>query len=544
MSSAKETLNKEDLTWMGNFGFLLKFDEDFLFELGVNAESCLYTNRRMCAVHIRQLMEAFLNSVADKFEISLSDASEGMDVKLKDIQIKITDYFSTYHDDYYVNNVFPRFPGVVSTSPGLWRTSDRVKCPAGEGTDTQGNALVDSKNPTLFVWNMIRKIGNAGAHPNPQNPDWLKEEYLTIALKELRNRISRYYHHLNRKPVPDLETTPLKRCYGTGQVVFSDTAKREFTKSGILPKYTEEVCVSSALLMRNSNYQYERGRYAIVRLFEKEDDVPMKFFLLQSQRAYMIIQNNGGIPGIPEFSVLADLRMAQDTYVTAYMFNSKPRPLNWKSLDEAGVYNSVESLRKLFADTMIILQRLCDMRIYHRTFTHESIRLEIHPKIGCSAKEKACSVSVIGLETCKLFEDSGGRTVLPYAEEQITDKHRPDYDNLKQYNGKAWNAGTSETEYRREVFRRAGCVFLNVLAPEHLKRSFIGDRPAQREEILSSGNDIWDRITDENAEREKVARLIEELENLRDGKWTDAQLLSAWASDERQEETQDAGCHE
>ena len=151
---------------------------------------------------------------------------------------------------------------------------------------------------------------------------------------------------------------------------------------------------------------------------------------------------------------------------------------------------------------------------------------------------------MIGLETCKLFEDSGGRTVLPYAEEQITDKHRPDYDNLKQYNGKAWNAGTSETEYRREVFRRAGCVFLNVLAPEHLKRSFIGDRPAQREEILSSGNDIWDRITDENAEREKVARLIEELENLRDGKWTDAQLLSAWASDERQEETQDAGCHE
>ena len=154
---------------------------------------------------------------------------------------------------------------------------------------------------------------------------------------------------------------------------------------------------------------------------------------------------------------------------------------------------------------------MCEMHIYHRTFTHHSVLLE-----KCGNGEFL--VDIIDLETCKIFEEDS-LTIIGYANAEISQydgSYRPGKKNLKQYNGRTWDAGTSEDEYGRIVRERVADVCMNILCPEHLEDYYDAEQPATMEEVLDERNSyLWENPVGDNnhSQIEKIVNLFVKLKN-------------------------------
>lgn len=502
---------------LGNFGFLLEFEgQDFLYELGQQAESYLYINKRISAVFIRQLTEAFFDTVIQDFSIEVKHYKYGSIEKknhehnqlvttnmpeVKDKQIAIGTYFKSCLDAFYRDKVFPAFPGKAGGD-------GRVSCPDGEGDK------YDSTKKTLYVWDFIRRLGNVGSHGvlTENNLKWLEEKYITTALKEICNRMSQYFFHRYSKN-KSYTYKPGKNCYGSRQTFFA-FEEQSFTKEiGILPNFKEQRCltvVPEPIFGNEKHFYNHRGKYAIVRAYTRTEDDDLKNFLLQSQRANLIIQEHGGIPEIPEYMVLADLRFDQDYYVVSYLFNTDPLELNYENLIDCGAYDDIHQLISLFLHILSCVSRMCEMHIYHRTFTHHSVLLE-------RGNNEEFFVDIIDLETCKIFEDDS-LTIVSYANAEVLENdgsYRPGKGNLKQYNRTKWDVSTLEEEYELIVRERAADVCMNILCPSHLEAYYDDERPATIEEVLDVDNSyLWDNPAGNNRDLIKdITNLFVELKN-------------------------------
>lgn len=492
---------------LGNFGFLLDYHQLFLFELGQQAESYLYTNLRLSAMYIRQLTEAFFDTVIDDFSITpIASAWDGSQrvPTIVNKQVAICDFFrkEKYTDSYYRDHVFPTFPGI----PGDART--RVRCPRGEGDNSYDDkTLVDPSRETIFIWDAIRRIGNAGSHAvlSTSNQLWLEASYVEMAVKELCVRMGHYFYktHNPNHRYQLHSYQPDHTCYGTRQILYGLERARHYGKNGILPAYREHLCVSVApeptfpeRTGGDRQFQNRRNRFALVRSYERTEDTTDKAldrFLIQSQRVYLRMQQHGGIAGLPDFSVLADLRAEQGRYVSAYMFDAEPKRLDYGLLKDLGFYRDISKLARLFCGILTPLEWMCGLGIFHRTFTHQSVRLLEQPN-------GAVIPYIIDFETCKIFGETAQGTVYYYAVAQgfaaEDGKYHPQQEELQQYNGPVWNEETSQEEYRKEVLRRMAGVFLNILCPEHIENGGAFSHTATREEIFN-GNWIDDELHDE-----------------------------------------------
>lgn len=494
----EDTIRNDEL---GNFGFLLDYKQDFLFELGQQAESYLHTNLRLSAVFIRQLTEAFYDTVIDDFNLKVQPKTQDgrpREPTIVDKEKAVCLHFSTYVDSYYRDHVFPTFPGRLGDEQA------RVKCPPSEGDNHLSGKLVDPAKKTLFVWNAIRRVGNAGSHAvlTDANQKWLEAPYVEAALKELCNRMSRYFFKKhNPSNIYHLRTYhPSYTCYGTGQILYGYDSAQAYAKNGILPAYTEHLCVSVVPEpdpSGNGQFQNRRNRFALVRSYKRdngESDAELDHFLIQSQRVYLKMQQHGSISGIPAFSVLADLRAKQDRYVSAYIFDAKPVCIDFNTLEDFGIYRDVPSLISLFLGILAPLEKMCELDIYHRTLTHQSIRLLQGPG-------EIVVPYIIDFETCKLFDSDAKPTVYRYATAEITGmedgKYRPHRENLRQYNGPEWNEHTTPKEYRKEVLRRMSGIFMNILCPEHLMCGENFTHPATKDDLLNGENWIADKLYNE-----------------------------------------------
>lgn len=502
---------------LGNFGFLLNYKQDFLFDLGQQAESYLYTNLRLSAVYIRQLTEAFYDTVINDFTPALKVQSGPWDEPtIADRQKAICSFFSRYQDSYYREHVFPVFPGRLGDEQA------RVRCPTGEGDNyfsKENHNLVDPDRKTIFVWDAIRKVGNAGSHAvlTASNQKWLEAPYVETALKELCNRMNHYFYKKhNPSKIYNLHAyQPSYTCYGTGQILYGIGTAQKHPQNGILPAYAEHLCVSVVPEPgENGRFQNRRNRFALVRSYERdseESDTELDRFLIQSQRVYLKLQRHGSVPGIPDFSVLADLRARQERYVSAYIFNARPVCMDYNTLERSGVYRDVRGLVSLFLGILAPLEKMCELGIYHRTLTHQSIRLLHMP-------DETTVPYIVDFETCKLFDEETKETVYRFANAETAEvedgKYRPYRENLQQYNGSGWDEHTTPEEYRKEVLRRMAGIFMNILCPAHLDDVSSDEtftRPATKDEIFGDYNWIGDELLRNGALRSGVETLADTL---------------------------------
>ena len=468
---------------LGNFGFLLDYGKDFLYELGQQAESCVYTNPRLCAVFIRQLMEAFFDLVMDELGIEDRTAAKRAERAGDQGIIYSTAETRQYSITAYVNSkktlrdyqtVFPPYPG---------DSEDRIPVPSGKDDDQKGDE---------HVWNAIRKLGNIGSHGVllPENRAWLEEKYLLRALRELCERIGRYCFIRKGSAFQPVKFSEDQIGYGSRQLLFPSSGAELEARAGsrILPKSWEQVCdVVVPLVSQETGYDNAVAGYALVRRFQKSKI--FENYLQQSQRAYLVIENNGGIAGLPDYSVLADLRASESGYyVVSYRFHTKPYELCTDTLSKVNWYRDRKTLLGLMVQLTRPLEEMCRLNIYHRTFSHRCVRLE-------QRSNGTVAANIIGLESCKLNE---GLTIISQVKESRKQEAYPgEKGDLPQYdygNGH-WQEDYTAEEYRRTVLARLSGVCLNLLCPWHFDNWAECDRPATADEILSPENEyLWSYI--------------------------------------------------
>ncbi len=468
---------------LGNFGFLLDFNQDFLFEFAQLAESNLYVNKRLCAVYIRQLTESFFDTVIDRegIEIERKSLTDGMDnmASISDKQKAIDRYYNdrNVRRPAYGKRAFPRYPGSSRTA------YSRLECPEGEGDNRVAGSLVDPEKKTLYVWDFIRRLGNAGSHAvlSVDNKRWLEEKYMIAALEQLCFRMGTYFygvHNEDNKAVYRLE-----RCSLASRMVFypkEDGRMISVQSQGILPGYVEKkyYTVMPKSYTREGKLYWENyiNKYFIIRRYEIRGENSVRDYLLQSQKAYLILQQTGNLEGIASYAVLADLRNSANYYVTSYEFDTEPLELSAETLRTCGVYDSPARLMGLCLRLIKVMMNLSANHIYHRNFTHNSIKL-------CRLGQGEFELKIIDFELVKLYEkeeDFSQATVYKYVNEQTQLMNE---SNIRQYGAVEWDEHTEEWEYEREQKRRTAMILCNLLCPAHFDNSRSYKVPASWEEI-------------------------------------------------------------
>lgn len=498
MKNAQEIKNVN----LGNFGFLLDFGQDFLFELAQLAESNLYVNKRLCAVYIRQLCESFFDFVINDEKINVKNEQQYNTIFIK--YKAIYDYYqkSQFRPLKYGKKAFPAFPAKNKIN------IDRFPCPEGQGDD-------DDKK-TLYVWSFIRKIGNAASHAADTeiSKSWLDEKHLKVALEQLYIRIGYYFYGKNNK-VNNMKFE-VDNCSLTSRSIFYPIIQEEtltVKQRKLLPGYIEKKYWSVIPIQKLKNDE-EQGvewknyinKYFIIRKYKinnNDNDNTIRDYLLQSQRAYLLLQKNERLEGLANYHVLADLRNKADYYVASYEFENKPQDLNINSykicglLDDRGVKLLV--LCKQFIKVML---NLTNNRIYHRILTHKSIKV-------CVLDNGDFKLKIIDFELVKLFEKTDEitehLTVAEYANElskilgenENQTSNNNFYKNLRQYKIKQWSDSTTEDEYKRQQRIRVGEILCNILCPKHFNDEENYDDIATYDEIRNSNNVLAKNISQE-----------------------------------------------
>lgn len=496
---------------LGNFGFLLDFNQDFLFEFAQLAESNLYVNKRLCAVYIRQLTESFFDAVIDreKIEIDKKSLSDGVDriASIHDKQRAIGEYFhdSRYRRPKYGKKAFPKYPGSDNIK------YSRLECPQGEGDNRRNRVLVDPSRKTLYVWDFIRRLGNAGAHAvlTDDNKRWLQEKYIIAALEQLCFRMSSYFYGADNKEnkvTYNLE----KYSLASREIYYPEKGSKTVVvkQQGILPSYLEKkyYTVMPKPDMRGGKVFWKNyiNKYSIIRRYEITANDSVRDYLLQSQKAYLILQQTGNLEGIAPYAVLADLRNSTDYYVTSYEFDSEPYDLCIETLRECGILTHRSKLLILQQKFIEIMINLSKNHIYQRNLTHNSIKI-------CKVDDGNFEIKMIDFELVKLYEpknDIAQATVFMFANEQNQRmkesaelaKYDP-YGNIRQYGSVEWDENTTELEYQKEQRRRAGMILCNMLCPNHFDSSKSFHTIASLEEICEQENIILTIIDREILEK-------------------------------------------
>ncbi len=489
--------NKLRMSDLGNFGFLKDFGKDYLFDLAQLAEGNLYVNTRLCSVYLRLLMEGFFDQVLSDLNIRVNNngsSNSNLTISQKMYAIiKFSNGYEAFKSRKFMKTIFP----------DINEKSGRFPCPLGAGDDfdLQRQCLID-KN-TIYVWNLIRHIGNAAAHSElkSNNNQWLQDKYIKIAVKEICNRMYIYFQNLNHRPCNENDShfNDDKQAYATRQILYNlhEDLPIVHPKNGNLPEYSELLCVSN--VFQPSKYrnllEVYRNRYYLVRRFTVEPNEDITTYLLHGQKAYLIIQQCGHSEGLAPFNVLADLRSAVKRriplqqkqsgtdvpyYVASYEFDDKPEKLNKDVLLRMGIYDNRTVLLDFLLQLATVFLNMELAQVYHRCLTHESIRI-------CFQGSNRFQAKIIDLELCKIFYEEDLGTVCVQAN-QTTVEFKKLSGNLKQYNGREWLNNTPEIDYKKEVVRRLGCIFANILCPDHLEEGKDYEHAANRNEILNYTN--------------------------------------------------------
>ncbi len=487
------TINNNKL---GNFGFLLDFNQDYLFEFAQLAESNLYMNKRLCATYIRQLTESFFDTIIDYEEITLEDGNNSdIDNRvpgIKEKEIAIIRYFNdkNVRRPEYGKKAFPDYPGSESVK------DSRLACPEGEGKNKIGNKLVDPTKSTIFVWDFIRVLGNAGSHAalSEKNAKWLEEKYLIVALEQICNRMRIYFYGRDNKESRAVYS-PENSTLSSREILYArdDVTIRRIPEYDILPGYTEQqyFSVMPKIYNQNNGVKWENfiNKYTIVRKYKMDKQTNARDYLLQSQKAYLLLQQHGSLDGIAPYRVLADLRNSADYYVTSYEFENEPMDLNEETMSTCGLSENIKKLILLQKSLLGTINNLEKFRIYHRNLTHESIKI-------CYTADRCCQIKLIDFEVVKLFdvEDDVGETVLPYA---LADSKRVssqiDKENaLRDYSTNYQvNSGLTENDYKNRHKERVSVILKNTLCPRYFRNGYSLNSVTSLEDVISCDNSFF-----------------------------------------------------
>ena len=467
---------------LGNFGFLKdsRIGMDYLYDLSQLVEGNMYINPRLCAMYLRLLLEGFLDQVLEDYGIDTTNRENAHR------EIPMTNKLTRIVEDCNPSPKFvPAHKSLNKVFPAFTDSSVRLSCPLGRGDNKCGN----DRN-TTYCWYLVMHVGNAAAHPKviPENYEWLKEEYIEQAIQVICNRMYIYFRekeHLDWKPNHFRKTN---FSFATRQIIYNlpkDVSSVVcYEKNGNIPAFEE--CLCRSVIPINKGKSCITNKLYLVRKFVVESKTDIRTYLLHSQRAYILLQQNGRANGLAPFHVLAGLgsrpiEEEQKTatfssyYVVSYEFDSEPQKIKKNLLEEMGVYSDTSKLKDLFHQIAITLNDMCEAKVYHRCLTHESVRILPY-------ENGRFVVRLIDLELCKLF-DEGDETVLLHARQAVTNYEQLN-GCLRQYNGKIWDETTSEEEYEKEVIRRLGCLFANILCPNHLVQDSDYEQSATNEEIV------------------------------------------------------------
>ncbi len=522
---------------LGNFGFLLDYKEDHLFELAQLAESNMYINQRLCATYIRQLIEHFFYTVMEIEGIAMPEKKESEYMpRLFDIQLELVKYFNNTQEyrPKYKRKVFPMMPGTQEAE------LNRLQCPEGEGDDRykSDHKLVDPDKSTLYVWNYLRKLGNAGSHGSPgsENSKWLDEKYIVPALEQLYMRMRWYFVEENNEDPSFIPAYDVRKAVLTSREMYypvENSAQRVVEKEahGILPGYVESeyytVMPKVKKDIKGEIWDNYVNKYSIIRRYKIDDnsDGNTRNFFLQSQKAYLKLQELGRLSGVASYSVIVDLRNSSHYYVASYQFDS--RPLNvGEDVLLGEIFLDEDRMVQFIMQYISIVIELCKSRVYHRNMTHRSIKL-------CKEDEKY-NIKLMDFEFVKLFDDKdvGGKeeTVFLYANEalKVTKKESNEtelVENEKQYGRKVWRDDTSELEYQKHISMRTGMIISNFLCPRHFDDRYDFEEVAQRNEILSDNNSLYHSG---NISKEKVELIYDIIQKLITGE--DSSLKNVYSA--------------
>lgn len=433
----RQVMQNEEL---GNFGFLLEYENcDFLFELAELAESSYYVNKRMCTVFIRQLMEAFLDTVIDDHAINV-----GYQPTIKNKEDAIIDYCQNTrnNEDNILKQIFPMRTDRTPIT--------RITCPYHQGDKLEN----DENNNKIYIWDFVRLLGNKGSHTkiDRTSKEWLKERYLAAALRELCVRMKSYFadkYLLNDKETFLEDKIPT----GSRETLFPVPGNKAIKNHGgnQLPKYTEALCSSVTPMMvgRGHNLKWENyvSRYYLVRRFDMQNvtyNTNLGNFLVHAQKAYMLLQGTKARQWLADYEVLADLRDKSSNYVSSYGFETIPL-----SLPEAIAHGiSPRNFYTIIRDFLQAVESLCEEHIYLRILSPDSIRL-------CKNQSQEFSLRLIDLETCKLFDNIGqdGRTIYKAVKEAD-----PSLEEISE--------DADENEYYTWMCKRSGKILVHLLELE------------------------------------------------------------------------------
>lgn len=515
-----------------NFSFLLNFNKKLLFELSNMAESNLYINTKLSAIFVRQLAEAFLEDIISDYNgMRLND-------EINDDKNSNNDAFDKVGVLYYTTRI-RRFSAQNEKNPkvNLKKIDDlfpkdfcsddaTIELPPGtmsniiaqlKNRDNRDDNRIEyiRRNNRDYQWDYVRHLGNAASHVKQveANTAWLQPQYVESALKFLYKAMREYYDKNGySKNIPYDDKS---KSYTSGEIFYikNKPIKKEKTEDNVLPIFNEELyysLVPANTIEENSEKIYRVNKYYIIRNYDIRDNDFIRF-LRHSQKAYLHLQSDAFTDQLARYNVLSNSDTNNGYYVVSYEFDSEPMELSRATFKELEIYKSKEKLFHLFIQMVSGLYEMVQAHVYHRNLTHKSFRL---CKVG---SKNRCKAYIIDMELVKIVQDDQTVMELVKRQREIDKQLIPFKDNLRQYVGPSIEELGDEAAYEREVIRRLGGIFANILCPEHLdpvSKKNTYSMPATREEITTGSCSVkLNKIINEVAFG-YLLTLIENMQNL------------------------------
>ncbi len=408
---SEDNMNKKNIpnSKLGNFGFLLDFEQDILFQFAQLAESNLYTNKRMCAIFIRQLVECFYDEILKK-ESSNTEGNRWIEEYKEQYERnngKGEYFFSTiagkekllieYFNDpdwkesrKFGKNIFQKANGSKHSDIDF---PFQVPAP-GKNTD---------KEIMMDVWPFLRKLGNEGSHPKAiPGHGWLQERFLVIALRQIHCRLKKYFYTIKKVTEDIGQYSQEKVSRASNVILYADASQEEkhYDYGGEIPPYTENRYYTIVPQIKGKRWINHIEQYVISRKYHITDKAIEQKFVLHGQSIYMLLRQHRKLDGIAKYSVLTDLRNGEDYYITAYAFPDEPNDIRLEDMIKKGAITCREDLIFFIRDIMRIIASMCEVRVYHRSISSKSIKWCVN-----NNPEHKFDIYIIDLEVCKSYDN-------------------------------------------------------------------------------------------------------------------------------------------
>ena len=452
---------------LGNFGFLLDFEQDILFQFAQLAESNLYTNKRMCAIFIRQLLECFFDEILKKESSKIEGNRWIEEYKKNNSDDKGMYFFSTIAGKEkllieYFND--PDWKESRKFGKDIFQKANGSKYPNTEFPfQVPAPGVKEYKNSNdhvimMDVWPFLRKLGNEGSHPKAiPGQGWLHERFLIIALQQIHRRLRKYFFTLKKVTDDVGEYRQEKVSRASKVILYADTSQEEknYNYGGEIPPYTENRYFTIVPQIKGKRWINHIEQYVISRKYHIIDKAIEQNFVLHGQSIYMLLRQHRRLDGIAKYSVLTDLRNGEDYYITAYAFPDEPNDLSLKDMIQKEVITCREDFIFFIREIMRIIASMCEARVYHRSISSKSIKWCIN-----SYSKHKFDIYIIDLEVCKTYDDVLEINATQYiAANQINKIHgilvKTDFSNQ-----------TDEVEYLKTVTEHIKQICIELLLEE------------------------------------------------------------------------------